>query len=178
MQTVSALGSFFLAMVLNPDVQRKAQRELDQVVGPHRLPDFADQPSLPYVDAIVKETLRWHPVLPLGIPHRTVADDELEGYFVPKGTVVLCNVWCVAVSWSMLLGVRAQRSAAGLRRACMRDPTAYEDPEEFRPERFIRDGKLDPSVRDPSAFVFGFGRRYVRLRSVSPECNHWQRARG
>ena len=66
MQTVSALGSFFLAMVLNPDVQRKAQRELDQVVGPHRLPDFADQPSLPYVDAIVKETLRWNPVVPLG----------------------------------------------------------------------------------------------------------------
>ena len=53
-------------MVLNPDVQRKAQRELDQVVGPHRLPDFADQPSLPYVDAIVKETLRWNPVVPLG----------------------------------------------------------------------------------------------------------------
>ena len=53
-------------MVLNPDVQRKAQRELDQVVGPHRLPDFSDQPSLRYVDAIVKETLRWNPVVPLG----------------------------------------------------------------------------------------------------------------
>ena len=53
-------------MVLNPDVQRKAQRELDQVVGPHRLPDFSDQPSLPYVDAIVKETLRWNPVVPRG----------------------------------------------------------------------------------------------------------------
>ena len=165
-------------MTMHPDVLKKAQAELDAIVGPDRLPDFGDQDALVYVHAIVKETLRWHPVLPLGIPHCTVADDELEGYFVPKGTVVLCNVWCVAVSWSMLLGVRAQRSAAGLRRACMRDPTAYEDPEEFRPERFIRDGKLDPSVRDPSAFVFGFGRRYVRLRPVSPECNHWQRARG
>ena len=97
MQTVSALGSFFLAMVLNPDVQRKAQRELDQVVGPHRLPDFSDQPSLPYVDAIVKETLRWHPVLPLGIPHCNVEDDELDGCFVPAGTVIICNVWCVRV---------------------------------------------------------------------------------
>ena len=64
MQTVSALGSFFLAMVLNPDVQRKAQRELDQVVGPHRLPDFSDQPSLRYVDAIVKETIIGGRILP------------------------------------------------------------------------------------------------------------------
>ena len=63
---MSSAMAFFLAMVLNPDVQRKAQMELDQVVGPHRLPDFADQPSLPYVDAIVKETLRWNPVVPLG----------------------------------------------------------------------------------------------------------------
>ena len=47
------------------------------------------------------------------------------------------------------------------RRACMHDPEVYEDPDEFRPERFIRDGKLDPAVRDPLAFAFGFGRRRV-----------------
>ena len=52
-------------------------------------------------------------------------------------------------------------------RACMHDPDAYEDPFEFRPERFIRDGQLDPTVRDPVAFVFGFGRRQV-LRIICP----------
>ena len=53
-------------MVLYPDVQEEARKELDQVLGPHRLPDFSDQPSLPYIEAIVRETLRWNPVVPLG----------------------------------------------------------------------------------------------------------------
>ena len=53
-------------MVLYPDVQKEARNELDQVLGPHRLPDFSDQPSLPYIEAIVRETLRWNPVVPLG----------------------------------------------------------------------------------------------------------------
>ncbi len=53
-------------MVLYPEVQEKARKELDHIVGSHRLPDFSDQPSLPYIEAIVKETLRWNPVVPLG----------------------------------------------------------------------------------------------------------------
>ncbi|RDX45824.1 cytochrome P450 [Lentinus brumalis] len=126
----------FLAMTMHPAVLKKAHAELDRVVGPDRLPDFSDQDALVYVNAIVKETLRWHPVLPLGLPHCTVEDDELDGYFVPAGTVVIPNIW-----------------------ACMRDPEMYDEPEEFRPERFIHDGKLDPAVRDPAALVFGFGRR-------------------
>jgi cytochrome P450 len=60
------LHTFFLATVLNPDVVRKAQEELDAVVGRERLPDFSDRPSLPYINAIVKEVLRWYPVFPLG----------------------------------------------------------------------------------------------------------------
>jgi len=60
------LHSFFLAMVLYPEVQRKAQAEIDAVVGRDRLPDFGDRPLLPYVSAILQETFRWHPVLPLG----------------------------------------------------------------------------------------------------------------
>lgn len=58
--------SFVLAMVIHPEVFIKAQQELDHVVGQERLPDFHDQDSLPYIDAIVKETLRWNPVVPLG----------------------------------------------------------------------------------------------------------------
>ena len=52
-------------MALYPDVQKKAQAEIDAVVGPHRLPDFEDRPSLPYINAIVKESMRWHLALPL-----------------------------------------------------------------------------------------------------------------
>jgi cytochrome P450 len=55
-------------MVLYPEVQRKAQAEIDSVVGKDRLPDFGDQPLLPYVNAILEEALRWHPVVPLGTP--------------------------------------------------------------------------------------------------------------
>jgi len=54
-------------MILYPEVQRKAQTEIDQVVGNSRLPDFSDQDVLPYVQAVLKEVLRWHPVLPLGV---------------------------------------------------------------------------------------------------------------
>ena len=56
----------FLAMALYPEVQKKAQAEIDAVIGPDRLPDFQDRPSLPYINAVVKESMRWHLVVPLG----------------------------------------------------------------------------------------------------------------
>lgn len=65
-KTVSALGTFFLAMTLNPELQKTARKQLDQVVGTHRLPTFSDRPSLPYIDAILNEAIRWRPVVPLG----------------------------------------------------------------------------------------------------------------
>ena len=52
-------------MALYPEIQKKAQAEIDAVVGPHRLPDFEDRPSLPYINAIVKESMRWNLILPL-----------------------------------------------------------------------------------------------------------------
>jgi hypothetical protein len=63
-QSVSAFYSFFLAMTISPDVQKKAQAEIDTIVGPDRLPSFADRASLPYIEAIVKEIFRWNVVLP------------------------------------------------------------------------------------------------------------------
>jgi cytochrome P450 len=63
-QTVSAFSTFILAMCLYPDAQKKAQAELDHVLG-GRLADFADQSSLPYINAVIKECLRWRPVIPL-----------------------------------------------------------------------------------------------------------------
>ena len=67
-------------MVMNPEVQAKAQAELDKVIGRGRLPEPGDRASLPYTSALVKELLRWHIVTPIGVPHRAVADDEYKGY--------------------------------------------------------------------------------------------------
>ena len=66
-QTVSTLGTFILAMVLYPEVQAKAQAELDRVIGSGRLPEPGDKASLPYIEAVIRETLRWHPVVPVGM---------------------------------------------------------------------------------------------------------------
>ena len=80
-------------MSLYPDVQTKAQAELNCFLGQRRLPVIADMESLPYVSAIVKETLRWHTTGPLGFPHATIADDEYNGYFIPKDSIVIANTW-------------------------------------------------------------------------------------
>ncbi|TBU38080.1 cytochrome P450, partial [Dichomitus squalens] len=134
--TVSAAQSFFLAMATHPDVQRRAQAELDSVIGPDRLPEIDDMDRLPYIHAIVKECIRWRPVVPLGVPHRSMQDDEYCGYFIPKGTIVFANIW-----------------------AFTRDPNVYPNPEAFIPERFLKEGRLNPDVRDPATLVFGYGRR-------------------
>jgi cytochrome P450 len=80
-------------MIDHPDVQRKAQRELDMKIGRGRLPDLEDKENLPYINALVKEVLRWHPVLPLGVPHGAVAGDVYKGMQIPKGTNVIPNAW-------------------------------------------------------------------------------------
>ena len=82
-------------MTLYPEVQKKAQAELDAVVGPHRLPGFEDRDALVYINAIVKEALRWHVVFPLSLPHRTIEDDIVDGYFIPAGSLIMPNTWYV-----------------------------------------------------------------------------------
>lgn len=131
---------------------KKARAELNAVVDSRRMPDFSDLDSLVYLRAVVKESMRWHNVAPFGLPHATIADDELHGYFIPAGTVLLPNIWCVpsqSHEWKF----------DEIRRACMHDPEIYENPDDFDPDRFIKDGQLDPNVRDPAEYVFGFGRR-------------------
>ena len=92
---MSTLIAFFLAMTLYPEVQRKAQAEVDAVVGPDRLPSFQDRDRLPYVSAICNELLRWLPVGPLGVPHRLIEDDEYNGHLLPKGSIFIVNLWYV-----------------------------------------------------------------------------------
>ncbi|KAL0952652.1 hypothetical protein HGRIS_006895 [Hohenbuehelia grisea] len=84
--SVSALMTFVLAMALYPHVVAQAHAELDRVLGGKRLPTFEDRPALPYIDAIYREVMRWHPVLPLGVARAAQDDDVYNGYLIPKGT--------------------------------------------------------------------------------------------
>ncbi|EIW84452.1 cytochrome P450 [Coniophora puteana RWD-64-598 SS2] len=136
--TASSLIDFVLAMVLYPDVQERAYAEITRVCGTDRLPTFEDRPELPFIDAVVRETQRWAPVVPMGIPHLTTEDDIYEGEFIPKGTAVVVNIWAIC-----------------------NDPARFPAPSDFRPERFLsHDGSSladDPDLNVD--LVFGFGRR-------------------
>lgn len=92
-QTSATLFNFVLLMVLYPEVQLKAQEELDKFVGRQRLPDFSDQDDLPYINAIYMEVIRLFPVLPLGVPHRAIAEGQYKGMRIPKGSIILPNAW-------------------------------------------------------------------------------------
>lgn len=76
-----------------PEVQKAAQDEIDRVVGRDRLPTFADRKDLKYIEAMVNEVFRWHPVAPMGLPHTSTEDDLCEGYLIPKGSMLLANIW-------------------------------------------------------------------------------------
>ncbi|KAF5007397.1 hypothetical protein FDECE_6283 [Fusarium decemcellulare] len=143
--TVSSIACFYLAMTTNPEVQRKAQEEIDRVVGTDRLPSPSDRDNLPYVDAVVKEALRWHPVAPMALPHASSQDDEIDGYAIPKGAMLLPNVWHFT-----------------------HDPEVYKDPMAFRPERFLATETHVPET-DPHKFVFGFGRRICPGRVLADQ---------
>jgi cytochrome P450 len=130
----SVLTTFVLAMALHPLVQKKALEEIDTVVGFDRLPRFDDRGSLPYIEALYREVLRWRPVTPIGFPHTSLEDDIYRGFYFPKGTLVMPNIWAIT-----------------------RDEAVYPDPESFKPERFLEeDGSLN---HDDISYVFGFGRR-------------------
>ncbi|KAG1855572.1 cytochrome P450 [Suillus subluteus] len=133
--TAATAMVFVLAMVLYPDVQKRAQAEIDSVIGRDRLPTFEDRASLPYIDAVVRETFRWQPVTPIGVPHATSSDDIYNGYFIPKGAIIAYNTWGVT-----------------------RDEKRYPDASRFMPERFIDvNGALTSD--DPAQYIFGLGRR-------------------
>ncbi|CAG8622502.1 1603_t:CDS:2, partial [Cetraspora pellucida] len=129
------------ALANNPQVQSKAHQELDQVVGQSRLPEISDEPNIPYIRAIIKEGQRYCAPIYLGVPHGIEEDDEYNGYHIPANSVVILNQY----------GIHT-------------DEKRYENPEEFKPERFL--GFMESSaalangnyqIRDH--FGFGAGRR-------------------
>ncbi|KAI9454956.1 cytochrome P450 [Russula earlei] len=132
---LASLMSFVLAVLLHPGVQRRAQGEIDAVTGRERFPTFEDRPSLPFVDAVCKEVLRWRPPAPLHVPHAATEDHVYEGFFIPKGAWLLGNIWAI-----------------------LHDPDVYPEPEVFNPERFL---DSNGSLRDDFTLiaVYGFGKR-------------------
>ncbi|KAF8971244.1 cytochrome P450 [Flammula alnicola] len=140
--SVASVHAFFLAMVLHPEIQKRAQAEIDAVVGNERLPVVADRDQLPYLSAVMKELMRWQPVSPLALPHRSIKDDVYNGCFIPAGTVIVANTWAVT-----------------------RDPSLFRNPDKFDPERYLP--MFDKSIPhdpkdlplDTEAFAFGYGRR-------------------
>ncbi|KAJ7250711.1 cytochrome P450 [Mycena rebaudengoi] len=135
--TITVFCHFLLAMILHPEVLAKAQKEIDTVVGTNRLPTFSDRPSLPYIDCILSETLRWGAPVPMSLPHRLMEDDIYRGMFIPKGSLIFGNVWAIT-----------------------RDEKLFPNASAFLPERYLE--KVDPALakrRDPRSYVFGFGRR-------------------
>ena len=100
LQTAATLVAFICAMILHPEVQKRAHAELDRVVGPGRLPEHTDRAALPYVDALVKEMIRWHNVGPLGVAHRCMEEDVYRGWRIPKGAIVMPNAWWVVLMFA------------------------------------------------------------------------------
>ena len=145
--SIASLQSFILAMVaFGKEVLPKAWEELDRVVGSDRAPTWTDEPNLPYVRAIIKETLRWRPVAVLGgQPHASIKDDYYNGYYIPKGTTMLGNLWAIHSN-----------------------PADFPQPNQFRPERFL-DESLTHYPQAQGHSSFGWGRRVCPRQLVAEQ---------
>lgn len=123
-------------LLRNPPLLKKVQDELERVVGMERMVLESDLPSLPYLQVVVRETLRLYPSAPLALPHLSVEACNVLGYEIPKNTQVLVNLWAIG-----------------------RNPTSWEEAERFVPERFMNGCSLDEKVRNCEWIPFGAGRR-------------------
>ncbi|KAJ3002825.1 hypothetical protein NUW54_g5637 [Trametes sanguinea] len=141
--TASTIIAFILMMVRHPEVQSRAQAEIDTVTGHTRLPAFADRAQLPYVDAVLAEVLRVLPPIP-AILRQPENDDIYEGRLIPKGTMMIENIW-----------------------GMLHDRNVYPEPAAFRPERWLKADKQD--IRHPLNVAFGFGRRICPGRLLAEE---------
>lgn len=125
--------------IRNPEVMSKVQSELDAVVGKSRRVEEADIPNLKYLQAVIKETFRLHISPPMLIPRENETACKVLGFDIPKGTTVMVNASAIA-----------------------RDPNIWEDPLEFKPERFLdgsRHASTDLQGNHFELLPFGSGRR-------------------
>ncbi|OXV07953.1 hypothetical protein Egran_04277 [Elaphomyces granulatus] len=140
--TASTILVFIQAMALNPAIQQRAQALIDTVCGEDRSPVWSDYSQLPYISMIVKESIRWRPVGPVGVPRRLIKDDWVDGKFLPAGTTVILNVW-------------------GLNH----DESAFSEPGTFNPDRYEGRSKLaaeyasSPDYANRDHYGYGSGRR-------------------
>jgi len=161
--TYAQLVGFAQAMLIFPHVARAAQAEIDSVCG-DRMPSLDDMPNLPYIRSCVKESFRWMPGTPLGVPHSTIEEDEYLGYRIPKDASVLYNVW-----YGYSVTVRLHGTSCILltlsSRTLHNDPERYPNPRVFDPTRYAADSlpasksALHHDVNQRDHFLFGVGRR-------------------
>ncbi|KAK7046845.1 cytochrome P450 [Favolaschia claudopus] len=143
--SICALYNFVLAMALHPEVQKKAQQGLDDVLRGERLPDYGDFDRIPYLAAVVNEVFRWHPITPFAVYHVTTQDDSYNGYHIPKGAIIVPNAW-----------------------AMLHDESLF-GPEtgKFNPDRFVReDGTINYELSAVD-MAFGYGRRACPGRVIA-----------
>ncbi|XP_022111570.1 cytochrome P450 2J6-like [Acanthaster planci] len=132
--TVTTLEWCFLYMAIYPEIQQRVQAEIDAVVGRNRLPRLADKPGLNLTRTVIWEVQRMASIVPLGLPHVAASDTQLQGFLIPKGTILVSNMWRI-----------------------FRDPKIWPEPEMFKPERFLND---EGKAFKPEEFIpFGVGRR-------------------
>lgn len=134
LQNTSVIALFFMAMLLFPEVARRVQEEITNVIGVDRLLKISDRENLPYTEAVWKEALRWSPAAPFGLPHVNITEEYINGYVIPKGSLIHANVGFM-----------------------LNDPAIWGDPEVFRPERFLAPDASQ--LPNPLTLMFGFGLR-------------------
>lgn len=114
---------------------KKAQEEIDCVIGTDKLPSWSDQDALPYTSAVIKEVMRLYPPASLSLLHVVTNEDVYEGFRIPARSIVYGNIWAI-----------------------LRDEDMYKEPLKFNPERFLTTRENGPEP-DPLEYIFGFGRR-------------------
>lgn len=148
--TSSTLHGFVKAMILFPEVQKRAHKDIDRIVGPDRMPNMDDEPKLQYIRSCVKESLRWMPTTILGVPHALTQEDEYMGYRLPRGAVVIANNYTIHM-----------------------DPSRHPEPRKFDPDRYQHDfqtaaeSAANPDASQRDHFVFGTGRRVCQGMHVA-----------
>ncbi|KAK8151548.1 cytochrome P450 [Phyllosticta citribraziliensis] len=141
--TSTGMLTSLMQLSLHPEVQEKAREQLDKVCGSERLPTWSDFDQLPYINSIVKESVRWGPPVPFGIPHVVREDDWYEGMFIPKGSSIFVPVWALHHT----------------------EKNGYGDPESYNPDRWQNHTRLASELAGIAEFenrdhyVYGAGRR-------------------